>query len=250
MIISDGIFNPQNTLNYQTAQALLRLFDECYKRGVAAAVIMNDSNVSLEFVEQHRQSGMYATLCNIDRFGRITDGSKFTTQQWRTRIAVWADEYTQSYKKIMNWYLDRARYLGNYPAVVYPITMDFYLKGIYDFANNEEANIDVFMSTAKMTLEAGKKRIQTSEDYVREVQNFCFERAEMAKKNLGDGRILEKLTPDSYDLFSRVFWQCISGIKEIRRTRAKARLRKKHQEWKEALRARKEALKARKKNKK
>jgi hypothetical protein len=212
MISDDKLIGARGIINYQTIPAILALFDSCYKRGVVNAFQIDDVNAAQRFVSDMRKPSLYATLCDTDIFGRLSEGRRYTFEKWRVLLAVWCRGQLRS--KTINQYLETAVNERTCNGVIYPLCMDFYLQGIYHYSNNPLTDLTVFAHTKNAMLlpsKTGKRpfKIRTPDDWLHEIQVLCMERAEMEDERTDEDKV--RVAKKSYDNFAQLAWYSING---------------------------------------
>jgi hypothetical protein len=210
-------YDNNNIVNFQTANALIELFDICYKKGVIHAFQIDDENEARYFIENNRKPEHFATLCNTDIFGRMVTGNDYTLRQWRHELSFWAQKAQK--RLLIEWYLDKSISTHNYSGVAYSLCMDFYLQGIYHFVRNplSRGGLETFTRNRNVVLEEfdtvnKRKKVRKKDDWMRDIQMLCYERARMEKER-PEGEKCIKTT--AYENFARIFWRCLQGRREV-----------------------------------
>jgi hypothetical protein len=220
MVKPTFLYNDKNALNYQTAQALIELFDVCYKQGVVHAYQLDDNNAAKQFVIDNRKPSRYATLCDTDLFGMLTDGHVFTLERWRITLSMWARKTVK--RKILEYYIERVTSERNYAGIAYALCMDFYLQGIYHYTLNPINDLTVFLKNKYSLLVASdnhkKRLIKNVDDWLRDIQALCIERENLEAQRTD---VNKRIYKTAFDNFARVFWNCVHGRRGVLRERAR-----------------------------
>lgn len=200
-------------LGPQSANALVYLFDACYKRGAVHAFQLDDTDEAERFVDANRRDGHYAVLCDTDSFGRLTEGRECNFYEWQYTLGMWARR--QRCHKIIDAYLEGVGNSRGVYGVVYPVCMDFYLHGIHDFCMNPREDLELLLSQPLMKMtEASNKQgapycvKRPVVDWVRDVQLYCYERKRIAESLPESERMAQ---PKFYDTFAKAYWQYTVG---------------------------------------
>lgn len=217
-------------INYYSARALMRLFDACYKMGVEDAIEVGDEAQCMEFCAK-----MYAPM----KFGRITKDFTYTWREWKFRLSQMLHEGTMYARKGLEFFNCVGSY-GNYLSCVFPIAMDFYMRGIKDYCKHPNPSKWVMFNSKGFMLWKDKPIKRPMEDFVRMCTEFCYDRmhldmewvevykAEKAKlrgtagrkpKDLNVENLAKPLSRVAYENFNKMIWD-FTRVKEYK-TRGK-----------------------------
>lgn len=186
-------------------KSLTHLFHRVYKQGILDAIDQNDLFKCKEFVSEMRQTCTFGFL----------DTPKMDWREWRFHLIRLGMD--TPYGPSCTQYLSLALNYTGYPAVVFPIAMDFYLEGVKDFC--QYPNPAILQDFLKRKFPKwGKprrlKRVRTSIDIVLEAQAYCFERANLDKHENG-GTKHNGLTRSAYVNFSNDIWRNMVDVSKL-----------------------------------
>lgn len=153
-------------INYYSSRALMRLFDKCYKMGVEDAIAIGNEMQCVEFCDK-----MYRAEC----FGRIVYDYEYSWREWKYRLSQIIYEDVM-YRHQGLKYFECITTYGSYLACVMPIAMDFYMKGLKDYA--EYPNSDNWVKFNSQSFMIWGKTIRKSkmDEFLRFLTGFCFDR--------------------------------------------------------------------------
>lgn len=179
-------------LNRDNMPQLLSLFDHYYKLGVRHAKDFRDDTECMEFVERRKANRT---------FGFIDDGHELSWKYWRLYM------YTECRKvragKIYRVLFDINSY-KNQVAMIIPLTMELYLKGISDWVDYPNAgNMAVFES--KKFAEWGKEiRTCRKDVFVGRVIDLMIAR----NLRLEEEGVEAEFPEGHCDAFANLLWIC------------------------------------------
>ena len=157
------IFTP---INYYSARSLMRLFDSLYKLGVEDAISIGNESQCEEFCER-----MYKAEC----FGRIVNDYSYSWREWKYRLTqIVYDEVM--YRKQGLKFFDCISSYSSYLACVMPISMDFYMKGLKDYAKYPNSQNWIKFKDKGFTLWGKVPRKTNMDEFVRLLTGFCYDR--------------------------------------------------------------------------
>lgn len=184
-------------INFYSTRAMLRLFNTLYKMGVEDAVAISDIYQCEEWIKEH-----YAPMT----FSRIVWDYNVSWQEWRYELSKMLK--TDIFRKLGLRFLDCISSYGNYYSVVFPVAMDFYMKGIKDYCSRpKESDLAVFLATEYMRW--GDKRLKKidTDEVVYELQGFCFARTRVDNFNGKDKQGRIAIPERCYTQFSTELWR-------------------------------------------
>jgi hypothetical protein len=197
-------------VTFQTAPALIEMFDACYKNGVIQARQLDDEGEAQDFIDQYSEGEEFAILCDVDMFGRVKPGPfELKLVQWRRKLMYWTQ--TASKRLLVIEFLNSVPKLGNFAGVAYIVAKKFYLQGIYHYINNPTNDLEVFVNTRNAVLQrhakaARTRKVRTTNDWIQEIQMFCADSMAEELREESDNCSFER-----YNTFARVFARCIVG---------------------------------------
>jgi hypothetical protein len=144
----------------------MRLFDALYKLGVEDAIAIGNESQCEEFCDR-----MYRAEC----FGRIINDFTYSWREWKYRLTqVVYDDVM--YRKQCLKFFDCISSYSTYLACVMPIAMDFYMKGLKDYAKYPNSANWVKFKDKGFTLWEKSPRKVTMDEFVRLLTGFCYDR--------------------------------------------------------------------------
>lgn len=161
--MSREIYTP---INYYSARSLMWLFDNCYKMGVEDGISIGNEMQCVEFCEK-----MY----RAEKFGRIVYDYEYSWREWKYRLSqmIYNDN---KWRKQGLKYFDCVSYYGSYLACVMPIAMDFYMKGLKDYAEYPNRDNWVKFKSKSFMLWGKIVRKSNMDEFIRFLTGFCYDR--------------------------------------------------------------------------
>lgn len=182
-------------LNRTTAPQVIKLFDECFRRGVMDASAEEDDYGCREFVDRHKADGGY---------GLVYDDTDFDYRRWRFTIERWCRESRLG--SVGDTYLNsmyvRTASRQSFLFAVLPMSMRFYLMGIEEWLEYPNPlGMALFKQERKQHWKPMPKHLKklTTSDILSYLQEFIYERQKMGLE--GD------LSPRQYDSFSEAMYK-------------------------------------------
>lgn len=153
-------------INHYSARSLMRLFDQCYKLGVKDGIDVGNESQCEEFCDK-----MYRAEC----FGRIVLDYEYSWREWKFRLSQMIYEDTK-YRHQGLKYFECVTTYASYLACVLPIAMDFYMKGLKDYASYPNSENWVKFNSKSFILWEKNLRKSTSDEFLRFLTGFCYDR--------------------------------------------------------------------------
>lgn len=144
----------------------MRLFDQCYKMGVKDGIDIGNESQCEEFCEK-----MYRAEC----FGRIIYDYEFSWREWKFRLSQLVYEDTK-FRCLGLKYFECITSYASYLACVLPIAMDFYMKGLKDYALYPNSENWVKFNSKWFALWGKTVRKSNSDEFLRFLTGFCYDR--------------------------------------------------------------------------
>lgn len=155
----------QGTINRHMVQKMMSLLDWCYRLGVKQAYHVNDDGRAIEFVEQHREIGVY---------GFLTDDYNIDVVEWQLRLLCEARRGSL-YGSMYSYFEYMGRYGANFLSCFIPVAQEWYNMGVEDYTAAPYAcSMEEFddLTRSRWTNDGLLK--MRMEDYVQTIQLQCF----------------------------------------------------------------------------
>jgi hypothetical protein len=135
---------------------------------------------------------------------------------WRLQLRILVSDRTTVCKRnTIDKYIQVVSTNSNYLGVVYDVCMDFYLLGLSHYISNQDCSVAAFDRKKHAVFghtNTKKAATRTVDDYVRTVQQFCFDRAmkEGSKAEFGIS-----MSRSRYDTFAMFFYNLVMGRRSV-----------------------------------
>lgn len=191
-------------LNYKTVGAVFELFDECYKRGVFHAEVVDDMDEVDDFINNFTQPMKYGQIVGTDRFGRRTGITPMSLYDWQLTLRQMIRDASSRLKRnIVDHFISLVNTDNTHLGVFYEICMDFYMQGLVDYYTKGACDKKMFINTR--LIEYGTMRKRTTDSMIGIVQSFCMSRKQLYK---GEDAYYQTRR---YDTFSVTLFNIVRG---------------------------------------
>lgn len=155
----------KGTINRYMVQRMISLLDWCYRLGVKHAYHVNDDGLALEFIENHREIGVY---------GFMTDSYNIGVVEWQLRLLCEARRCSL-YGVMYSYFEYMGRYGANFLSCFIPVAQEWYNMGVEDYTAAPSAcMIDEFDDASRVRWSSDGLLKIKPEDYVQTIQLQCF----------------------------------------------------------------------------
>lgn len=155
----------QGTISRTMVHKMISLLDWCYRLGVKHAYRVNDDGLALEFIEKHREVGVY---------GFMTDNYNISVVEWQLRLLCEARRCSL-YGVMYSYFEFMGRYGANFLSCFIPVAQEWYNMGVEDYTAAPSAcMMDEFDYVTRVRWSGDGLLKVKIEDYVQMIQLQCF----------------------------------------------------------------------------